>query len=185
MSGFGSRLRSLTVTTHPDATGFDDLLSRMAKSSIADINDLKGCTAQEIATLETRYGLTLPNSYHRYLALMGHRSGRLFTCDHMAVFYSYVIELTDDFNTCPNLRAPSNFRLPPDAFIIAARLGAAWQFIRCSNSDDSPVWYFDENEWIIKETDCSVLDWLNTWCGIAEDAIAQGYFDVYPSGTTP
>jgi SMI1-KNR4 cell-wall len=167
------------------ATGFDDLLARMVKSSVATSDDLKGCTPKEITAIEKRYGLVLPTSYRRYLELMGHRSGKLFTSDHMAVFYSHVIELTDEFATCPYTRAPASFELPPDAFLIAARLGAAWQFIRCSNIDDSSVWYFDENDWIIKEAQHSVLDWLNTWCGIAQDAIAIGYFKDYPSGTTP
>jgi len=177
------------------AVGFDRLLDRMAKSKVAGKTDLLGCNSREINELEQRYGIELPLSYRRYLELMGHRSGRLFTSDHMAVFYSYVLEMTDEVRTrrispgkelyAGDTRAPESFKLPPDAILIAGRLDAAWQFIRCTDGDDSPVWYFDENEWLIKQSDASVLDWLNCWCGIAEEAIKSGYFLQNPSGTTP
>jgi hypothetical protein len=154
----------------------------MATSGVAAPHELQGCTKAEIASLEGRYGLRLPNTYRRYLELMGHRSRRLFTSDHMAVFYKHVLDLTDDVRTGP---APASFQLPPDAFVVAGRLSACWQFIRCDNADDSPVWVFDEIDWVITQCEPSVLDWLNTWCGSAEDAIRGGYFEIFPNGTTP
>jgi hypothetical protein len=175
--------------------GFEQLLTRMAKSKVANHSDLRGCTRAEIAYLEQRYGLLLPFSYRRYLELMGHRSGRLFTSDHMAVFYEHAVRLTDDFRTrrlgsgeeqhSGDMRAPSTFRLPTNALIIAGRLDASWEFIRCDDANDSPVWIFDENDWAITETSASVIDWLRTWCGIAEDATASGYFLSNPNGTGP
>src|SRR5262245_42845869 len=64
--------------------GFNGFLGRLAASNVATAQDLQGCTAAEIAGLEARYRLRLPASYRRYLELMGHRSGRLFTSDHLA-----------------------------------------------------------------------------------------------------
>jgi hypothetical protein len=167
--------------------GFGRLLERMAASGIADQHELRGCTSEEIAFLEAYYGRRLPHSYRRYLELMGHKSGKLFTSDHMAVFYKYVLELTDDFSIQlrSGARLPATFQLPTDAFLIAGRLGETWQFIRCGDANDSPVWTFSEQDWVIAETHASVLDWLTTWCGIADDAIAGGYFELYPNGTTP
>jgi SMI1 / KNR4 family (SUKH-1) len=177
------------------ALGFDRLLARMATSAVAEKRDLRGCTADEIASLESRYRLSLPKSYRRYLELMGHQSGRMFTSDHLAVFYKHVRDMTADFRVlrtglghdryAGNITAPENFQLPPDALLIAGRLDAAWQFIRCSDVDDSPVWIFNEGDWNITQTNPSVVDWLNTWCGIAEDAIASGYFRENPAGTAP
>jgi hypothetical protein len=83
------------------------------------------------------------------------------------------------------VRPPPGFRLPGDALIISGRLDASWHFIRCADADDSPVWHFDENEWVITKEYESVLDWLNDWCKTAEDAIASGYFEQYPFGTVP
>jgi len=175
--------------------GFDGLLARLVASNVATTQDLHGCTAGEIAWLEARYHLRLPGSYRRYLELMGHRSGRLFTCDHMAVFYRDVLEMTDDVCTrrikAGEVResgdgwAPLAFSLPSDALLVAGRLDAQWQFIRCADQADSPVWHFGEDDWSIRQVHVSVLDWLNCWCGIAEEAIAGGYFERYPNGTTP
>jgi SMI1 / KNR4 family (SUKH-1) len=174
---------------------FDPLLTRMTQLGVANRINMRGCSRAEIAFLEKRYGLALPSSYRCYLELMGHQSGRLFTSDHIAALYNHVCDLTDDFRIrrlgsgeeqrTGNMRAPSTFHLPTDALIVAGRLDAAWQFIRCRDADDSPVWTFDEDTWEIAETHASVLDWLITWCGVAEDAIASGYFRTYPKGTTP
>lgn len=167
--------------------GFDGLLARLAASKVATTQDLQGCTAAEIARLEARYRLRLPASYQRYLELMGHRSGRLFTSDHMAVFYPDVLEMTDDVyarriragenEESGDARAPVGFSLPSNALLIAGRLGEQWLFIRCAGQTDSPVWYFGEHDWTIKQVHASVLDWLHCWCGIAEEAIASGYFE--------
>ena len=113
----------------------------------------------------------------------------------MAVFYSYVLELTDDVrerrmnsadtNEANEPHAPPGFKLPPNTFIISGRLDAEWDFIQCDGGDDSPVWAFDEIDWVIRQPHASVLDWLNHWCEFAEAGIASGYFDQFPSGTVP
>ena len=164
-------------------TRFDRLLDRMAASKIAGRRQLRGCTLAEIGALEARYGLRLPKSYRHYLEVMGHASGRLFTSDHMAVFYPYVLDMTADVRR--EIFAPDGFDLPADALLIAGRLASQWEFILCSNPNDSAVWYVREDEWTIRQTHASVLDWLDCWCGIAEDAIASGYFNQNTKGTTP
>jgi hypothetical protein len=60
-----------------------------------------------------------------------------------------------------------------------------WGCTPCAGQTESPVWYFNEDDWTIKQVHASVLDWLNCWCGIAEEAMAGGYFEQYRSGTTP
>lgn len=174
---------------------FDALLDRMASSNVASAGDLAGCSDAEIAALEARYGLRLPQTYRRYLAVMGHRSGRLFTHDHLAVFYPYVLDLTDDLRATRiemtrdvhplDAKAPPDFVLPPHALLIAGRLNAAWEFIRCNDPADSSVWFFDENTWAIRLHHASVVEWLEAWCDEAEAAIAAGYFRTNPKGTVP
>lgn len=175
-----------------DFERFRRLLARLERSGVASLPQLVGCSEQEITILETKYGVQLPQSYKLYLRVMGHRSGRLFTCDHMAVFYRHVLVMTADVRECwaednaeDGSGPPPGFAFPADALLIGGRLGDQFWFIRCDGQDDSAVWYFNTWEWEVLEFETSVLGWLETWCGEAEQAIANGYFDLYPDGTTP
>jgi hypothetical protein len=171
---------------------FDCLLRRMEAARVASSADLVGCTPGEIDALEGRYEVRLPRTYRRYLEVMGHRSGRLFTCDHMAVFYPYVLTMTaEERQIWAEARAedgsgpPPGFKLPADALLIAGRLGEQFEFIRCDGGSDSAVWYFNTWDWQVRESAPSVLAWLERWCSEAEAAIASGYFDLFPKGTNP
>jgi hypothetical protein len=175
-----------------DFDRFRRLLQRLERSNVAAPAQLVGCSEPEVAALEARYGLRLPQTYTLYLRVMGHKSGRLFTCDHMAVFYRYVLDMTaDERRLWAESQAedgsgpPPEFELPADALLIAGRLGDQFGYIRCGGQDDSPVWYFNTWEWQVRELHSSVLAWLECWCEEAERAIARGYFDIYPEGTTP
>jgi hypothetical protein len=154
----------------------------MRRSHIASASDLVGCSQEEIAALESRYRVRLPNTYRQYLQAMGHRSGRLFTSDHMAVFYPYVIEMMDMFvhKADPSER----LTLPPHSLLIASRLGDQFSFISCEEEKDSAVWHINRQNQPLKTHD-SVISWLDSWCEEAERAIASGYFDAYPNGTVP
>jgi hypothetical protein len=77
-----------------DEDRFARLLRRLEASRVAGTADLVGCTPGEVEALEARYGIRLPLAYRRYLEVIGQRSGRLFTCDHAAVFYPHVLAMT-------------------------------------------------------------------------------------------
>ncbi|MBO0700393.1 MAG: SMI1/KNR4 family protein [Zavarzinella sp.] len=175
-----------------DEDRFARFLRRLEASRVAAPANLVGCTPAEIEALEARYGVRLPRVYRRYLEVMGHRSGRLFTCDHAAVFYPHVLAMTEEQRGLwaeakaeDGSGPPPEFDLPADALLILSRLGEQFEFIRCGGQDDSPVWYFNTWEWRVRESAPTVLAWLESWCVEAERAIASGYFDVYPDGTTP
>ena len=177
-----------------DTKRFERLLVRMDRSGVSGAAEgqvLKGCTESEIRAVETRYNLRLPMTYRQYLHVMGKRSGRLFTSDHLAVFYENVREMTADLKTRKLARSggditpPAGFAVPDKAFFIASRLDSQFEFITCDASDDSPVWYFSEGDWMVRQSHASVMDWLESWCGYAEDAIASGYFSRNPKGTVP
>jgi hypothetical protein len=106
--------------------------------------------------------------------------------DHLAVNFVHVIEMTSHARarmTADDAADP----LLPDVVVILGRLDAYFQFIRCGHIDDSPVCALDEGNWQPhpEPVDASVLDWLEFWCGEAESAIREGYFDWLPGGTTP
>jgi hypothetical protein len=167
--------------------GFGALLQRMQSSKISQVGDLRGCSDAEIAALENKYQLQLPLSYRRYLQLMGHKSGRLFSSDHINVFYPYVLKMTEEMRLewqPPDYLVPPNFSLSDDTLLIAGRLGEQFEFIRCAEKADS-VWYFNSWDWQIRCSYPSVLAWLEAWCGYAEEAIASGYFEQSPRGTGP
>ena len=167
---------------------FNQLLERMQANCIGSAADLIGCDAAEISVLEAKYQLQIPHSYRLYLRTMGHRSGRLFTHDHLAAFYPYVVSMTGDLKRdwAAGVDAPPpNFSLPANALLICGRLGAQFDFIQCNGSDDSPVWHFSTWDWKILEPQPSVFAWLESWCGEAEQAIANGYFKRNPKGTLP
>jgi SMI1 / KNR4 family (SUKH-1) len=159
------------------------VLKRMQESNICSSANLVGCTPSEVAALESKYRLRLPNTYRQYLETMGHYSGRLFTSDHMAVFYPYVIDMTEEFAN--SKYKPSDFALPAQSLLVASRLDDYFMFISCEREDDSPLWDFVWGKWKIEQRFPSVLSWLEAWCEEAERAIANGYFKIYPNGTTP
>ncbi len=166
------------------------ILHRIESSAIAKQEDLRGCSNEEIRALEARYAIRLPKSYEWYLQTMGHASGRLFTHDHLAVFYKQVWWMTDEYpaewrGEWAKEGIEPKFVLPADALIICGRLGEQFEFIRCTGEEDSAVWFFNAWDWQVRQSHASVLDWLEAWCSAAEAAIASGYFEQHPAGTAP
>ena len=126
----------------------------------------RGCSEAEIAALEDQCKVRLPHSYRTFLATMGHGMGRLFENDHMCVTYDHVLEVNNDFDAYVAREADFPYpipNLPDDAIVIASRLFDVIWFIRCNDSEESPVWSF----WLSRpnercETE-SVVEWLYGW----------------------
>src|SRR5579884_416603 len=116
---------------------FDALLARLSATRVASADTLVGCTAAEIRRLERRYGVTLPATYRRFLAVMGRRSGRLFTHDWVTANYPGILGETAELRA--QLTEAGGYQLPADAVVILARDGEQYNFIRCDRSDDSSV----------------------------------------------
>lgn len=164
---------------HPPTTidaRFEVLLRRLDSSGVASQADLVGCSDQEIARVEAKYRVTLPTSYRLFLRTMGHKSGRLFTHDHVRASYADVIGMTEE-------RGASGALPESDVLVILSRLREQWLFIRCSGGNDAPVMYYGEGDVKPRESHASVLDWLETWCEEAEEAIRDGYYESFPEGT--
>lgn len=169
-----------------DRDSYDDLLNLLEEEAIASRESLIGCTSEEIEILEQRYGIKLPKSYRQYLEQMGHESGRLFTHDHLAVFYPYVLEMTaEERQYAAEEPGEKGIELPDDALIILGRLSEHFEFIRCNDPNDSPVWYYRERDFEIKQAHATVLEWLFGFADEAKEAIGSGYYDTFPDGTFP
>ncbi|MEO9592526.1 SMI1/KNR4 family protein [Rhodopirellula bahusiensis] len=169
------------------ADNFDAFLKRLESDEIATSSDLRGCTKTEIAALESKYAISLPSSYRRFLELMGHGSRSLFRYDHFATSYEYVIDMTAeqraDFAEDGELQKLDALIGPLDLLILG-RLGEQYYFIRCDNPDDSAVYYFNNSDMATRRVYDSVLDYLNAIADECCDAIQGGYFD-NSEGTCP
>lgn len=162
---------------------FEGFCERMANNGVASPHELIGCSEEEIKELEDKYGLCLPESYRKYLQLMGHKSGRLFTHDHLAVFYPWVLALTAaEPDAWKRLYDHVPLQLPTNTLLINSRYGDYYEYLCCEGGEDAPVLGFTAGEWEVTEAHPSVMNWLEFWCDQAEQAIAIGFFKEHPQG---
>src|SRR5262249_15957031 len=71
-------------------------IDRMIATRVAPPAKLIGCTTEEVAFLEKKYGLQLPASYALFLQAMGHRAGNLVSRDEFDLYYPEVLRLTEE-----------------------------------------------------------------------------------------
>jgi hypothetical protein len=167
------------------------IVERLADSGIAYPDKLRGCTPDELDLLEAKYSVQLPEFYRWYLLTMGRDSGLLLACDHYAATYDEVLENTSYWRTfvsdCEQEdeegESTELFHLPENAFVINNRLGEQFEYIRCNDTDDSPVWYFNSWEPGSRQHKTSIYYWLLTLMDQCEAAIKSGYFEEWPLGT--
>ena len=159
------------------ADSFDRLLARMADTEVATSETLRGCTPAEVRQLERRFGVTLPATYRRFLAVMGRDSGRLFTHDQVTATYPGIAAATAGLRA--QLAAAGGYELPADAVVILARDAEQYNFIRCDDPGDSAVWALDLGASRVRPRRfrTSVLGWLRAWAGEAAAAVADGWYE--------
>jgi len=165
---------------------FDQLLLRLKANKVTRWWERRGCSSSDIRALEDHYAISLPTAYRWYLTTLGHRSGRLFRHDHLAVDLGHVLHMTEHVRK-RMAQDGAESQLPDNALVILGRLGAYFQFIRCDNGTDSPVWELHEDDWLLSADPIhqSTIEWLEFWTAEAESAIRTGYFRWLPGGTSP
>lgn len=103
---------------------------------------LKGCTANEIAEIESYFKVQLPNAYTDFLKTMGRGAGDYLKGS--SVFYDEIFDLKDG---AVDLLTENNFKpLPEDAFVFYMHQGYQFAFFLSETSDDPPVFYFYEGK---------------------------------------
>ncbi|NJK64948.1 MAG: SMI1/KNR4 family protein [Synechococcaceae cyanobacterium SM2_3_1] len=106
------------------------------------------CSPEEVALLEKKLdlGYPLPEIYKEFLLWMGKGAGSLLKdCDF---FYQDLMMRGEfDMQKLPEeLLAECNcpLHMPNDGFVFYSRLGAKFAFLRLSEGNESPVYYFSE-----------------------------------------
>ena len=98
------------------------LIGRMVSAGYARTDEIRGCTPEEVAGIEARFGLRLPQVYREFLLAMGRGAGRFFRGTD--VFYPTVFELRQwAEELLEECRQP--FALAGDAFVFLMHRGTS------------------------------------------------------------
>lgn len=146
----------------------------MYETGVAHPGQFQGCSADEVAALEARYGIVLPVTYRRFLEVMGHCPGQLFAHDHVKVNYPQILQMTEDerrWHRDEPEEQPLN--LPDDALIVLGRFDQQFQFIHCQGTPDAAIYYYEVGEPAARYWSSSIANWLNAWCDEAACAVAR------------
>jgi hypothetical protein len=112
----------------------DDLLLERGNAASA----VQGCTADEVARLEERLGLTLPQLFRDYLRIMGRNPGNVAKGSDF--LYGCLHKLTGELRDCAS---ENGVAIPDGVFAMLAHQGYDYLYGSTgSNQDDPPVYRF-------------------------------------------
>ncbi|BBD66811.1 hypothetical protein NIES4072_59130 [Nostoc commune NIES-4072] len=142
---------------------------------VTNEQELQGCTSEEIAYIESKYGV-LPKTYREILGLLGHSAGKLVRGSEFEFYFERLIKMNEwqresllesiaEGDECTTL--------PDNAFCICALHGDPW-FIIADGQDDSCVYFLHDDCITIKEASKSVMDWIEGFVEQAEYLINRG-----------
>jgi hypothetical protein len=132
-----------------------------------DEADFRGCTEEEIQSIEDRFRIHLPTSYRDFLRVMGHDAGDFlvgsdYVFPKMLGFRGGAEELLR--------KSGSGFTLPPTAFVFFSHQGYTYEWFDCNDREaDPPVILFTELEGEPRKVSESFSAWL---LGAVDDDIA-------------
>lgn len=151
---------SKTTMNNNSATTLDPIQEaarRLLDAGVANAQTLKGCSETEIATIEKTHNLNLPESYRRFLSLMGRGAGQ------------FLIGTDFLYKDLPGLRknaeillheCKAKFSLFSKDFVFAVHQGYEFLFFSTGNSTDPPVFLFVEDDQEPKQVASSFSEWL-------------------------
>jgi hypothetical protein len=134
--------------------------SKLLESGLAGRDSFKGCTEEEIDSLECRFALRLPQCYRDFLAVMGRSAGDFL----VGTDYSFpkMLEFRKDAEGLLQT-SQSDFKLPSTAFVFMFHQGYTFLFFDCSDDSDDPlVFMFTEAEKEPRKVSDSFSAWLLT-----------------------
>jgi hypothetical protein len=119
----------------------DELIERLLAIPRFGRAEMKGCLEPEIYSLEQKFDVVLPESYKKFLRLMGKGAGGFLESDHWEAFYPDLLKIGQReryADYCEDL--------PSDYFVFASRLGGIFLFFIADGADtvDPPVYSFGD-----------------------------------------
>src|SRR4051812_42789113 len=109
-----------------------ELMTRLIINGVATPDEIRGCSAKEIAELERQEGVHLPKAYREFLRAVGHGAGRLM--QDVSVFFKDVMGMAgrvkEDFEGI--------IKLPTNAFVFANRMGEVILYFIADGSSEDP-----------------------------------------------
>ncbi|WP_375492751.1 SMI1/KNR4 family protein [uncultured Nostoc sp.] len=152
-----------------------ELRERLFTSGIVkNEQELKGCNLDEIAYIESKYGV-LPRTYREILSLLGHSAGKLVRRSEFEFYFDQIIKM-NEWQRESILESIAEGEectlLPENAFCVCARNGDPC-FIIADGQDDCSVYFLHEND-TITEMYTSVMDWIEVFVEDAEHWIKRG-----------
>ncbi|AZZ92336.1 SMI1/KNR4 family protein [Hahella sp. KA22] len=141
---------------------FEDAYQELLADGIISGTNI-GCSGSEIAAIEHKYSITLPQSYKEFLGRYG-RSCEALDDNEFNYQYEHVKGMTE-------LLIKDRQRLlieedeladpfPENIFFIMERYGDEFNFIIANNEADSPVYYYNYPLDTFKKVFDSVGDWF-------------------------
>lgn len=162
------------MTTVNPKKNIESYLEKMLKIGIINLEDIQGCSLDEIADLEKKYSISLPASYKSFLLYLGKKSGKLVDRNEYSIDYKSVLQMTEyekrsikEANEDPEeAEFEAAIELPENALLILGRSdGSQFYFILGEGGDDSSVYYYNsDTSTITKERD-SFWDILDMFLG--------------------
>ncbi|MEH2383153.1 MAG: SMI1/KNR4 family protein [Nostoc sp.] len=152
-----------------------ELRERLFTSGIVkNEQELQGCTLEEIAYIESKYGV-LPRTYREILGLLGHSAGKLVSRSEFEFYFHQLIKM-NEWQRETILESIAEGEectiLAENAFCIVARNGDPC-FIIADGQDDCSVYMLHENG-TIEEIHTCVMDWIEVYVKDAEHWIRKG-----------
>ena len=118
---------------------FIDRLEEQLIEGVASLDEVVGCTAEEIALIELTYKRRLPEVYKAFLAKMGRSAGKLF--EDTEAYYPALLGFRARAEELL-LAEEGRLSLPDDAIVFLLHQGYVFAFF--SGSDDDPIVQFYE-----------------------------------------
>jgi SMI1/KNR4 family protein SUKH-1 len=114
---------------------------RFKELNLISPDEIEPCTEEDVHKLEQHLGIILPAAYKEFLYWMGRGAGRLqrgsrFFYGHLWDIKKVAVNLLDE-NEVPE-------SLSDDAFVFYMHQGYQFAFLRASEGDDPPVYYYGE-----------------------------------------
>jgi hypothetical protein len=141
--------------------------SKLLEAGLAGPESLKGCTEEEIKSLDRQFSFHLPRCYRDFLSVMGRGAGDFL----VGTDYSFpkMLEFRKDAEGLLRT-SQADFELPSTAFVFMFHQGYTFLFFDCHDDpDDPPVFMFTEGEREPRKVSESFSAWLLT---AVEDDIA-------------